>query len=415
MMFINNGDDKLAQLPHDIHTEILHHMSLQTIGQVAQLSKYWRQMANPTARVTSLDLARRKRISALRRHNVLEDLLKYSGPAFLTSMVENPNITFDIIARYPTLDWEWKCISTNPNISLELLLDLINICKIPRTTEFIIDRKSAVTKHELIKHGLLCMVRVSAMTVTEYLNDKCEYSSSEFQKLGNISQEDILTCKAIEWNYANFKGNKNLSIEFLYNYRTLHNEQISPSEIYIFRGDPIYGPKYEQLLIDAINNGDLILNDWIISACSASFSYATLVQNPQLCDWISIFSVNKFPFDAYIKHFDRVKRWISLNEIIELPSDATVDHPWLQYIKMRFENKLTIDVVMANRSLPWVWRRLAECETLSICDLLNIAPITKDFMLYVSCRSDLTIDVIAKYAHLPWNWYGAHFVLGNCE
>lgn len=387
------------------------------IGRVAQLSTYWQKLTESTVWVTSLEKARRMRILALRQYNIIEELLKYSGGIDLEHIISHQNVTFEIIARYPAVKWPWKVITTNPNITFEMLLELIEICKIPTDTVFIIGKDSAVTLHEINGSGrnLRAILHSSIATTEDYVNGLCLCNMKYFQMIGAITENDILNCDAFPWNYDWFVCNKHLSVEFLYDYYMQNMHTMCPRALfthntaYRFCKDPIYGPKYVQLLVDAVNNGSLILDHQLILSCSLSFPIAVLIQNPRLCNWAWICSRKDIvlPFDVIVKHPSviQAKTWFMYNEIIKIPDDDDwIAHPWMQYIKLRFEKKLTIDVILANPDIPWVWEKLAECETLAINDLLSCAKISTIFMTHISGRPDLTIDVVIKHANLPWNW-----------
>jgi hypothetical protein len=413
-----NTDDKIALLPPDIHKEILHYLDIRMIGRVAQLSTYWQKLTSLTAWVTSSEKARRMRILALRQYNVVEELLKYAGPENLTNLIECPNITFDIIARFPKIRWYWPLMTINPNITLEMLLELINKCEIPASTKFLIDNSSAVTRDELIGCGLGVKMCTRVITINDiHLLNYDDDDMVTFQMLGNITEDDILNCKEIEWNYDLFVLNINLSVEFLYNYRERTrrllpiNERFTHREVHRFCTDSTYGPKYEQQLVAAMSDGSLIPDPDMVFACSIFLSYATLLKYPQLCNWNSICLRRNIPFNVMIEYFDQSRRWFTYNQIIDLPDDFTVEHPWLQYVKMYHDNELTLDVVLANPHVSWSWRRLAQCRTIAICDLLDKAPMSDELMLGISERPDLTINIVVKYSNLSWCWSRVYHTL----
>ena len=68
-----------------------------------------------------MPLSRKKRTSLFRqlvekewREYFWEFVLKYTDKLDWNCISRNPNITIDIIEKYPDKPWDWNCISSNP-------------------------------------------------------------------------------------------------------------------------------------------------------------------------------------------------------------------------------------------------------------------------------------------------------------
>ena len=75
-----------------------------------------------------MPLSRKKRTSLFRQlvekewsEYYWEFVLKYSNKLYWNSISHNPNITKDIIEKYPDKPWNWSGISRNPNITMEFI------------------------------------------------------------------------------------------------------------------------------------------------------------------------------------------------------------------------------------------------------------------------------------------------------
>ena len=48
-------------------------------------------------------------------------LMKHEDKLIWDQISQNPNITMEIIEKYPDKPWNWICISYNPNMTMEII------------------------------------------------------------------------------------------------------------------------------------------------------------------------------------------------------------------------------------------------------------------------------------------------------
>ena len=73
-------------------------------------------------------LSRKKRTSLFRQQvekewseYFWEFVLKHPDKLYLNSISHNPNITMNIIEKYPDKPWDWYGLSCNPNITMDII------------------------------------------------------------------------------------------------------------------------------------------------------------------------------------------------------------------------------------------------------------------------------------------------------
>lgn len=108
----------------DILIEVARHLNVRSAGRMRRVNRAFYALIDPACYCSERELARLRRITALRYRNPMWELItKYPDkPWDWFGVSKNPNITLEIVLVNPSLLWYWKGVSKNPNITLEMVL-----------------------------------------------------------------------------------------------------------------------------------------------------------------------------------------------------------------------------------------------------------------------------------------------------
>ena len=360
----------LADLGRDMHILIIQYLELCMVGRIAQLSTYWRQMANPTARVTSLDLARRKRIAALRHRNILWE---FCGKDARLYHIKHACVTYDIILNNLDRDWAMTHLTLNPNITIDMLADLIKNPKINISNDcsFNLGKTSFITIDEMEKHGFRVnyVSSIEVITLAVYMKHKDIINFRSFMLFGNLTIQDIIDNPTLPWNVHDLIHNNNIPKLWIAKHFQLPKEGMKELSILSSFGD-ILEPTYCDFLVNEVLgpyvNGDakyLMFQRHI--SCAVDITHV-LAHPTAKWDWYMLSINPHISLDDKLNNFSLPWRLDIPHLAARLPPGADIHHPTIKYLKMADRGKLTIDIVLAARDVGWYW-----CGLVQYLDLEN--------------------------------------------
>lgn len=413
--------------------EILSHLDLAMVGIVAQVSKNWNQMANPAARVTSSDKARRMRCLRLRRDGRISKLLRQlSGSAAGTRWIySHPGTLYDDIISAPHVP-HWYIHNTfteNPNITIDMLLEY-NISHGFGSYPYHLSCDSTITYEELTSHGLyVSTVSVCALTYAEYVKlnlvGELRYM---FYRSGKITPSDI-TANIDEFkdHYRYLMMNENIPMLFLLEHFNitvngkLTNCTFSEQEIRRVLKSSLRAVhtvhtlriEYQSLLAAEFDRNIALFNLIISHTDIVDYFDKEFILNNLQWDWNrapygtlhQITICDRLAHPEFPWNWDRVDFVLQAKSCNVAPSEAVI-----MYEKMCEDGTMTIEDV--DRETGWHWPRLAAVASLDIQALIVKFMASDEyttrnsakFGAALSRRDDLTIDIVLKYTQIQWNY-----------
>lgn len=410
----------LNDLPLDMHLEIMSCLDVQTTGRVAQLNRYWRQLTNPAALVTSSDRARRTRCGLLRRDGRISKLFASLSDRAARHLIGHPGVLYDdITAKLPKPDAPTRLrIAENPNITIEMLLEYTRDIDLTGY-QCLLSSNSTITYDELILHGIpIHEGSVCALTYAQFVKLNLQGDlRTAFYRSGRITPEDIIA-NADEFDglYIGLLINENIPTVFLLEHFgiTVNGKPVNcmflDQEIIRAMRSPIRVEYQSSLAAQAAcnaylcsricNNFDIIKSldrEFILNHPDWDWNWTLITMSKKITVWDHL-KLSKIPWN-----------WDGIPIAMQMAAYGRPTEINLKYEKMCEDGTITIADIKSKDG--WNWIRLATVPSLDIRELLLEYMASKDFNITtnwrfyaaLSSREDLTVDIVYEYPQVAWN------------
>lgn len=402
----------LCELPRELNCVIISMLTLRpisnkpdvrSIGRLASTCKYFRVLININDAASSLvrdprEKERRIRCMKLREENLLVEW----APHVFISSCDNYwwYITYEsylMISGPPCLCF----ITRSPNITIGMLLDLINIKPCHHyTKEYTLCQYSNITIDELRLNNLRIDVNNSLSLFTFRDIQARDLNMYKFMSCANIRFADIENNPTFPWKYEELIRNPRIPARELFSLRMKWGiKGLTADELRRYCADRENQLEYERHLVSEYATAEVYAR----YICDRYFDLRTIAAHPDIpWDWVCI----SRRIDAPSMKFMRDNPDMPWNyNSIELVA-RTPDHDKnVEYHKMYQDGTLTIkDIQDVNDAASWDWCLLAAYKYISVSDILKHMPNQNDYVYVLSTRDDVTAQITREY---PLSWrYG---------
>jgi len=401
-------------------------IDMMSLSRLARTSKYWRALINLKSPrfITPRELARRQLCVHLRQENSLHllDVIYKRSIGHRSFIVESDSylecfVTAKTVHNYVNTKWQWRLITRNKCITIDVLLELIQIYNIDKSTQFELGCNSTITCEELECNGLKIDYyrSIDGLTLREYSAYVNAYTASQYR--GIVSDEEILlahgeateyfaeraklTCADVinhidMWNVECLLQNENIPLDFLetgvFPLKPLMNTQISRSSWRLKHSKK--WREYQLLYIKTFKKPTKLFSKYV--------DFDLIIANPDFnWSWPMIETRTDVPIDFQDERLEDIymKRY---SECLINP-EGEVTQQMHDFIQMHREGKLTIEIMLKHPEIKWNWFYYVINSNMPIDDMLNTlvlhAPGTIDeYFGKLLKRPDFTPEHVEKYS-----------------
>lgn len=346
----------------NVHYEIIKWLDIQTLGRVAQINRYWMSLTDISSHVSLAEKSRRMRCLQLRRSNPLWETNDININRETISAIAHYTVTFDIIIGHH-INWNWPGLTCNPNITMDMILDLMSRPKlaIPKNTQFVLSRPTKlnpapITFDDMISLCIDIQRSINAMTVADYRRYKDQIDFAEFMQHGNITVDDINNSPDLPWDVHDLIHNCNIPLQFIYD--TYNNDYLmNVTTRWIFCDE--YHKYLLQNVLPAILSTDVDPNMRANQPpVEYAVSMANVLQHPQV-DW-NWYLLSLSKNITYTERFqNRHIPWVVYWRLMVV-NIRDFDDPSAIYLFMADRGELTTQHVISNPDVNWNYLRLYE-------------------------------------------------------
>ena len=408
-------------LARDTHCEIIKHLTfrstsdkpdVRSMGRLATTCQYFRDLIN----INEADDAsfirdprektRRQRIAALNHNNPLWDG-KYDSliPTICSTATSHETVTLKVLMKYKNMSWNFRKLTTNPNITIEILLDLMKVPEFEglKTIYFKLSARSVITFAELINSGLQVDVcaSVSVLTMRDYTRSD-QSTFDRFTSRAKITMQDVIDNPHFNWSPDRLLINNHIMASDVF-----EHFNIQPSH-YADDDDALSYMKNEankkfvfNKILEAFLDVNTPYRRSLVDIVSKYADLSTIINNINApWDWqmISWYSKTIKPSEM-IQHAHLPFDWQGVVRVARVPINANERHPYVKFQLMADCGKLTDEIIDSNPNVEWRWGYLCELNSVSISRFVGRSWIFK--IRVMLRRPDCTLEYILNNINQP--------------
>jgi len=276
----------------------------------------------------------------------------------------NPNITYQNLQQYPTLDWSYKYFSKNPNLTFDIVLNDLRLAS-----------------DTLYYNFKKLYPDLSTDKLWEKLKEVSNFKNWDFDFLSrnpNIKFADIIKYRYFNWNWRYVSGRDDLDFNFVFDNLNL------TWDWYQLSGN-------KNLTLEILDKNIDLNWDWEMVSVNPKLTFTNPNKYPKI-DYYYLSQNPNLTFDVVLNNLDNNWDFDELSSHPNLSFDFVFNHidiiEWNWYLLSRHKN-LSFDIIQ-------------DYFNLNYSDHIN--SVHKWDMKGLSENPNLTIDFIIRNHTENWDW-----------
>jgi hypothetical protein len=351
-----------------------------------------------------------QRIHKVRKDNILDFMLSNIKTVFIVPPITHKLMIFDTIIKHGDVQWQWNLITMNPNITLEMLHDIIKHFNINKSIVFELSNQSAITFAEANTQldirfkNFLSLAKLTDITPSQFGYD--------FQAHGNFTEQDILDADhRSKWSMDPLIYNLNISLEFLDKHLVGASWDFVSGARYIRYWREIRKVTERQVLREIEENGifDASRFNIIIGFLSGDFIRKHGVKmSGGKCEYFRAVNIDYVLTDQHVCP-NCEKNIVDNRRLWHIPYERYQEI--MHYEQLAEHGELTMQIVKKTRK-AWNLQRLAGLSSIDLAEFLEWIKdkhysrdqITDRILDRPEIRDDISAFIRAYYKYdISWN------------